>query len=97
MTAKKTKLPYVVVRTYSAGVHVGELVSRKGKEAMLLNARRIWSWRGANSLSEIATAGVDDGSRVSVPVPSIELTEAIEIIQTTEAGEANLRAAKWTS
>lgn len=29
------------------------------------------------------------------PVESILLTEAIEIIPTTEAGEANLRAAAW--
>lgn len=28
----KSKKNYVLVRTYSAGVHVGELVSRKGKE-----------------------------------------------------------------
>lgn len=34
------KRPYVVVRTYSAGVHCGELVSRKGQEVVLANARR---------------------------------------------------------
>ncbi len=36
-TKKKTetKTPYVVVRTYSAGVHVGELVKRDGKEVTL--------------------------------------------------------------
>ena len=37
---KKSALPkvsddYVVVRTYSAGVHAGELVSRNGKEVVL--------------------------------------------------------------
>ena len=56
--AKKTttkKLPYVVVRTYSAGVHVGELKSRKGKEVVLINARRLWKWCGAFTLSELKT------------------------------------------
>ena len=49
----------VLVRTYSAGVHFGYLVSRKGKEVQLIKSRRIWKWVGAWTLSEIATAGVD--------------------------------------
>src|SRR5262245_23089520 len=67
----------VLVRTYSAGVHFGTLVERTGKEVVLSNARRIWRWSGANTLHEIATAGVGKGSRVSEPVDSITLTEAI--------------------
>jgi len=35
---------YVVVRTYSAGVHVGVLQAASGKEVRLSEARRIWSW-----------------------------------------------------
>ena len=38
---------YVIVRTYSAGVFAGELVSRKGKEVVIKNARRLWYWTGA--------------------------------------------------
>ena len=38
---EKKKRKYVLIRTYSAGVHVGELVSRKGKEVVLANTRRI--------------------------------------------------------
>ena len=49
-TASK-KLPHVVVRNLSAGVHVGELKSRKGKEVVLVNARRLWKWCGAFTLS----------------------------------------------
>lgn len=82
---------YVVVRTFSAGVHVGELVSRDGKEVELANARRIWFWKGRFTLSEIANAGVGKGSKLSEPVSTIALTEAIEIIETTEAGEKALR------
>ena len=33
---------YVIVRTYSAGVHAGIMVSRNGKEVVLKNARRLW-------------------------------------------------------
>ena len=98
-TKKKTARParpYVVVRTYSAGVHVGELVSRTGPEVALANARRIWSWRERVTLHEIANRGVGAGSRVSEPVSEITLTGAIEIIQTTPVAAANLRAAVWT-
>ena len=85
----------VIVRTYSAGVHFGRLVERKGKEVKLADARRIWHWRGANTLNEIAMSGVGKGSRISVSVPSIELTEAIEIIPCSEAATKNLEAAEW--
>ncbi len=93
MAEQKTK--YVVVRTYSAGVHVGELVDRKEKEVTLANARRIWSWKGPQTLSDIAVSGVGPGSKVSAVVPEITLTEAIEVITCAEAGEASLRAATW--
>lgn len=87
----------VLVRTYSAGVHFGDLVRREGREVELANARRIWHWEGANTLNEIATAGVGKGSRVSVPVPSVILTEAIEIIECSAAGAAALEDARWAS
>ena len=87
---------YVVVRTYSAGVHVGELVERRGQEVDLANARRIWSWQGANTLHEIANRGVGDGSRVSEAVAAITLTQAIEVIDATSSAEANLMAAPWS-
>jgi len=85
----------VIVRTYSAGVHYGILQSREGKEVTLTNARRIWSWQGRNTLHEIALNGIGKGSRVSEQVPSILLTEAIEISECSETADANLRTATW--
>ena len=93
--AKSKKPQYVVVRTYSAGVHCGELVSRNGREVTLRNTRRLWRWAGANTLSEVAVAGVGAGSKVSVAAPENLLTEAIEVIACTAEGEASLRSAKW--
>ena len=76
--------PEVLVRTYSAGVHIGTLIKREGKEVTLSNARRLWSWAGAFTLSAVATEGVSrNSSRISKPVSSIVLTEAIEIIPVT--------------
>lgn len=71
----------VIIRTYSAGVHIGTLKSREGQEVVLTNARRLWSWKGALSLSEVAVNGVDrNESKISVSVPEITLLQAIEII-----------------
>ncbi len=81
-TGQEVKMgPEVLVRTYSAGVHIGTLKSQEGKEVVLTNARRLFSWSGAFTLSAVATVGVSrSGSRISVSVPEIKLTEAIEII-----------------
>ncbi|MHC4566458.1 MAG: DUF6948 domain-containing protein [Planctomycetota bacterium] len=89
----------VLVRTYSAGVHFGTLLERTGKEIKLGNARRLWSWRGACSLSQVAMDGVDlTGSKISVKVPEITLTEAIEIIpMSKDAGSKMMGAKAWQS
>jgi hypothetical protein len=78
----KKKNPYVMIRTYSAGVFAGYLKSRKGKEVELTEARRIWYWDGAASLSQLAQSGTSKPQNCKFPEPvdSIILTEAIEII-----------------
>ena len=86
---------FVLVRTFSAGVHFGTLAKRDGKEVTLTDARRIWSWKGANTLHEIAVGGVSEGSRISEAVSAVLLTEAIEIIVVSEAAKASLTAAGW--
>jgi hypothetical protein len=95
MAAKK-KGVRVIVRTYSAGVHYGTLVERRGKEVVLSDARRIWFWCGANTLHEISLRGVGKGSKVSEAVESITLTEAIEVIACTDVAAANLDGAAWS-
>jgi hypothetical protein len=87
-------LPYVLIRTYSAGVHVGYLASRHGKEVKLINTRRIWYWAGANSLSQLALEGSKKPSecKFSVEISYIELMEAIEVIPVTEAAEKNIKS-----
>ena len=86
---------FVVVRTYSAGVHVGTLAAHDGKQVTLREARRVWAWKGANTLHEIALRGVGKGSRISEPVSEIALSEAIEVIAATAAASESLAAAGW--
>lgn len=86
---KKQNKKLVTIRTYSAGVHVGELVSRNGKEIVLRNARRVWSWSGALSLHEVSTRGIT-GGKISVAVDCIVLTEVIEMISLSETAMNSL-------
>ena len=73
--------PDVIVRCRDAGVHIGELVSRTGREVTLKNARRLRTWQGALSLNEVAVKGVNrKGSVITKPVQEILLLEACEVI-----------------
>lgn len=87
---------YVLVRTYSAGVHAGELVSKKDKIVILKNARRLWYWSGAATLSQLAMEGVKNPKECKFPceVAEIELTEAIEIIPCTQKAIDSIKGVK---
>lgn len=88
------KQKYVMVRTYSAGVFVGYLVSRKGQEVVLEKARRIWYWSGAASLSQLAMEGTSDPANCKFPceVARVELLQAVEILDVTEKAKASIQA-----
>jgi hypothetical protein len=88
------KKPYVIVRTYSAGVFAGTLEERNGKEVRLSNARRIWYWDGATSLSQLAVEGTKrpENCKFPCPVNSATLTEAIEILDVTEEAQKSIEA-----
>ena len=80
-------MKYCVVRTYSAGVHIGyvrEFGEKNPQHAVLINSRRLHYWNGAASLSQVAMDGVDNTSRVAVVLPEIELTDVIEVIPCSE-------------
>lgn len=85
----------VIVRTYSAGVWFGTLSEKDGAEVILTNARRMWYWHAAESisLSGCALYGIkQDKSKIVAPVASVWL-EAIEIIPTTEVATASIENA----
>ena len=89
---------FVLVRTFTAGVHCGTLKESCGTAVVLETARRVWRWRGANSLNELAMNGAaQDHTRISEPVPLIALTQATEIIPCSEKAKANLSQSRWGS
>jgi len=94
MAAKKRK--YVIVRTYSAGVFAGELESRKGQEVVMRNARRLWYWDGAASLSQLAMEGTSKPQNCKFPceVDRVELLQAIEILDVTLKAQESIKGVK---
>ncbi len=73
-----------VIRTYSAGVHIGDVMSvTNGMEVLLNNALRLWKWEGGGlSLSAVARNGIK-GGRLN-RTGEIYLTNVIEFIPITE-------------
>jgi hypothetical protein len=91
--SEKANYDYVIARTYSAGVFAGELKSRNGKEVELLNARRLWSWAGAASLSQLAMEGTSKPESCKFPceVTSVILTEVIELLPVTDKSKKSIK------
>lgn len=86
------EMPYMIVRTYSAGVFAGNIESRNGTEVIIRNARRLWYWDGAASLSQLAVDGVKKPGNCKFPciVDRIEVMEAIELISVTELAKKSI-------
>ena len=86
---------YCIVRTYSAGVFAGFFDRRtKGKEATIFNARRIWYWDGAASLSQLANEGVKkpENCKFSQVVQETDLKEIVEVIPCTKKAKENIES-----
>ena len=79
-----------VIRTYSAGVHIGTVVSvTNGMEVHLKDGLRLWSWSDKSqclSLSAVAAKGIK-GGRLN-RTAEVYLTNAIEFIPITPEAEA---------
>lgn len=82
----------VIIRAKEAGVFFGTLAERKGSEVTLTNCRRIWYWKGAASLSQMANEGVKSPKECefTVTVPKITILGVIEIIPCTEDAIKNI-------
>ncbi len=93
-------LRYVIVRTNTAGVHAGYLDTRNGKIVTLKDTRRVWYWKGAASLSQLAGVGTSDpvGCKFPAAIDSITLTEAIEIIPCSDtARDLIINVKEWVA
>ena len=84
-----------IVRTYSAGVWFGEVAKKSGNEVILKNARRMWYWHAAESisLSAVALYGINQNkSKIVAAVPAVWL-EAIELIPASDKAITSIEGA----
>jgi hypothetical protein len=58
----------------------------------MTKARRLWSWSGAASLSQLATDGTSNpnGCKFPCEVDRVELLEVIEILDVTEIAKKSI-------
>lgn len=82
----------VIVRGHGSGVFFGTLAAKEKREVKLTNCRRIWSWEGAASLSQIAIEGVKNPEicHFTMTVDEIIIMDAVEIIPCTEIAIKNI-------
>ena len=85
-------MKYVIIRTQNAGVFAGYLKEKNGETVTLKNARRLWYWSGACSLSQLAMEGTKKAGECKFPceVNSIELTQVIEVIDCTQEAKNSI-------
>jgi hypothetical protein len=104
MKTKETQpidgLSYVIVRTQNAGVFAGYLISPEASDVTLVAARRIWYWKGAASLSQMANDGVKYPNECKFPAPvlRVHLFGVIEILQVTDKAKKIIeKVPPWTA
>jgi len=93
-------MKYVIIRTRSAGVFAGQLKSFEGGIAILVDARRLWYWVGAASLSQLSVDGVSKPEQCKFPVavPEVTLPEVIEILPLSKKARASIDSVKnWSA
>lgn len=93
-------LQAVLIRSVHSGVHFGFLKSKEdtaaGRIVTLAKSRRVWYWKGAASLSQMAVDGVNcpNDCKFTVEVETIEVTNVIEVLPLTEKAHENLKNVK---
>ena len=88
---------YCIVRTYSAGVHLGFIEGMWETQVKLSDTRRIWRWGGEFPLKQMALTGETNNAKISEKVPQIILTQVIEVIPCTDEAKEKLdRDGQWS-
>lgn len=85
-----------IIRCDRAGVFFAEIKEKRGSEADLLNARRIYYWDGAATLSQLAMEGVTNPNdcKFTVTVPEMTVLGIIEVIPCSDAAIENINSVK---
>jgi len=86
-------MEYKIIRCASAGVFAGYISIRDGREVVIINARRLWYWDGAASLSQLAMEGVKrpENCKFAMEVDEVLVLDAIEILSCTKKSQESIK------
>lgn len=94
---------YCICRGYRVGVWAGTIQKvtpiDDALEVICSDARRIWYWEGASTLSELAKFGTSksQGCKFPCPVAKVLLKDIYEIIETTPEAKTSIESvAIWS-
>lgn len=96
LAEKLDGMEYVLIRGDRSGVFAGYLESRNEREVILRQARRIWYWTGANSISQLAIDGTTTPDTCQFPeaLDKIQILDTIEVINCTEKAQKSIQSVK---
>lgn len=88
---------FSIIRTHSAGVWFGKIKKLNGSVAIITNARRLWYWSGAASLSQLAVEGTKRSldckfTMVITDEDGVYLPQVIEVLPCTKEAVENINA-----
>jgi len=89
--------PFVIVRSTTASPFFGYLEKEDevNKTVILINARRIYEWHGAATLSQLAESGTSQPDKCKFPAAvKVKISNVHEIYYATEEAQKNLEAVK---
>lgn len=90
---------FYIVRTYSAGVWFGNIKELNENSVILTNARRLWYWSGAASLSQLAVEGTKNPNDCKFTLTitdeeGVYLPQIIEVLPCTSDAVENIKIVK---
>jgi hypothetical protein len=96
---KRTEGKFVLVHSTRYGVFCGYLIAKSGDEVVLGRCRKIFRWRGANTLREVALHGVDlkNRTRLSECVDEQFILDVGQIIPCKPEAVVILDQAVWNA
>lgn len=93
---EQNKEQWYIIRSKEAGAFFAHIDARRGDEVDLRDARRLWYWDGAASLSQMAVDGVSNplNCKFTVIVPSMTVLGVCEIIPCTDKAVESVQGVK---
>jgi hypothetical protein len=85
-----------IIRCNRAGVFFGEIEKIDGNQVVMKNVRKLWHWRGACAVEQLAQDGTarPNDCEFTVVVPTMTVLDPIQIIPCTEAAAKSIMAVR---